>query len=308
MPVDPAVQALLDLVPADAPPLSSLEPDVVRAGLAALGEQQGTPEEVASVEDRSVPGPARDIPVRIYKVSGDAGQPALVYFHGGGWVVCDLDTHDNVCRALANAANCTLVSVDYRLAPEHKYPAASDDCYAATQWVAGNAADLGIDPARIAVGGDSAGGHLTAVITQMARDQGGPALIAQVLHCPVTNLDYSTSSYRDNAEGYGLGLDTMEWFWNHYVSDTSQASEIGVSPLRGDLANLPAALVQTAEFDPLRDEGAQYAEKLQAAGVSVTYTNYDGLNHDTFLSFGLVPKGRDNLDEAASFLRAAFGS
>ena len=308
MPVDPAVQALLDLTPADAPPLSSLEPDVVRAGLAAMGEQQGTPEEVASVEDRSIPGPGGDIPVRIYKVSSDANQPALVYFHGGGWVVCDLDTHDSVCRALANAANCTLISVDYRLAPEHKYPAASDDCFAATRWVADNAADLGIDAGRIAVGGDSAGGHLTAVITQMARDQGGPALIAQVLHCPVTNLDYSTASYRDNAEGYGLGLDTMEWFWNHYVSDPSQAAEVGVSPLRAELSNLPPALVQTAEFDPLRDEGAQYAEKLQAAGVSVTYTNYDGLNHDTFLSFGLVPRGRDNLDEAAAYLRAAFGS
>ncbi len=309
MPVDPAVQALLDQMnDPNAPPLSSLTPEQARAGFAGLAALQGAPEAVTSSEDRRIPGPGGEIPVRIYRPSVATGLPAVVYFHGGGWVIMDVETHDGVCRALANATGAVVISVDYRLAPEHRYPAAADDCFAATKWLAGNAASLGIDASRIAVAGDSAGGNLAAVVAQMARDQGGPALVYQVLHCPVTNLDYSTPSYTENAEGYMLTRESMVWFWNHYLERPEQGKEAKASPLLGNTANLPPALVQTGEFDPLRDEGAAYAKKLEAAGVPVTYHQYDGLIHDSFLFFGVVPGGRQNIDEAAAHLRKAFGS
>jgi acetyl esterase len=299
---------MLDQADPNLPAISELTPEQVREGIPALAVLQGEPESIASVEDRVVPGPGGDIPVRVYKPNDEANLPVVVYFHGGGWVIMDVESHDPLCRALANAANCAVVSVDYRLAPEAKYPAASDDCYAATQWVADNAADLGIDANRMALAGDSAGGHLTAVVAQMARDKGGPSLVYQVLHCPVTNLDYSTSSYTDNAEGFGLTQDTMRWFWDHYLTNQEQGVEPHASPLQGDCANLPPALVQTAEFDPLRDEGAAYAAKLKAAGVAVTHHDYPGLTHDCFLYMGIVPGGRENVDEAAAHLREAFGS
>ena len=308
MPLDPAVQALLaQMENPDAPKLSELEPAVARAGFAALAALQGEPEAVASVEDRKIPGPAGEIPVRIYKPSNEANLPVVMYFHGGGWVIMDVETHDSLCRALANAARCAVVSVDYRLAPEAKYPAASDDCYAATRWVADNAASLGLDASRMAVAGDSAGGHLTAVVTQMARAQGGPSLVFQVMHCPVTDYGYDTPSYAANGDGYMLTRESMEWFWNHYLPTPEHGAETNASPLRGDLAGLPPALVQTAEFDPLRDEGKAYAEKLKAAGVPVTYTQYPGLIHDSFLFMGVVPGGRKNVDEAADHLRRALG-
>ncbi len=307
MPVDAAVQALLDQMnDPSAPKLSELSPEQARAGFAALTALQGEPEAVASTEDRRIPGPGGDIPVRIYRPSNDTGLPVLMYFHGGGWVIMDVDTHDPLCRALANAAGCAVVSVDYRLAPEAKYPAASEDCYAATKWVAENAASLAFDASRLALGGDSAGGHLTAVVAQMARDKGGPAIVYQVLHCPVTNYDYSTPSYADNADGYMLTREGMEWFWDHYLENPSQGAEPYASPLRGDLRGLPPALVQTAEFDPLRDEGAAYAAKLKEAGVETVYHQYDGLIHDCFLFFGVVQGGRANIDEAATHLRKAF--
>ncbi len=307
MPVDPVVKGLLDQMnDPNAPALNTLTPEVARAGFAALAALQGAPENIASSEDRKIPGPGGEIPVRIYRPSHEANLPVLVYFHGGGWVLMDIVSHDGLCRALANAAGCAVVSVDYRLAPEAKYPAASDDCFAATKWVADNAASLGFDARKIAIGGDSAGGHLTAVVAQMARDRGGPALVFQVMHCPVTNYDYSTPSYSDNAEGYMLTRDSMVWFWDHYLERPEQGKEVMASPLLGNLANLPPALIQTAEFDPLRDEGAAYAKKLKEAGVPVTYHQYDGLIHDSFLFFGVVPGGRQNIDEAAEHLRKAF--
>ncbi|OAI38596.1 hypothetical protein AYO38_09355 [bacterium SCGC AG-212-C10] len=309
MPVDPAVKALLDQmnVPG-APSLDQMTPEQARAGFAALAALQGPPEDVASVEDRTVPGPGGEIPVRIYKPSNAANLPVLVYYHGGGWVIMDISTHDGVCRALANAAKCVVVSVDYRLAPEAKYPAAAEDCYAATKWVADNAAALGVDANRLAVGGDSAGGNLAAVVAQTARDKGGPKIVLQVLHCPVTEYSYNTSSYTDNAEGYMLTKAGMVWFWDHYLESPDQGQQPMASPLLGDTKNLPPALVQTAEFDPLRDEGAAYAAKLKESGGNVTYHQYDGLIHDTFLFMGVVPGGRANIDEAAEHLRAAFGS
>jgi len=307
MPVDPAVQALLDqMADPNAPTLEQMTPEQAREGFAALTALQGEPEPVADVQDRMIPGPGGDIPIRIYKPSTAANLPVLVYFHGGGWVIMDVDTHDPLCRALANAAGCAVVSVDYRLAPEHKYPAASDDCFAATKWVADHASEIGVDANRIAIAGDSAGGHLTGVVAQMARDAGGPVLVYQVLHCPVTDCSYGTASYEENAEGYMLTKEGMVWFWNHYLADPKQAAEPCASPLQGDCTGLPPALVQTAQYDPLRDEGAAYAAKLAAAGVDVTLHNYAGLIHDSFLFFGVVPGGRRNIDEAAEHLRRAF--
>lgn len=306
MPLDPAFEALLaQMADPNAPQLSDLSPEQARAAFAGFTAFQGEPEAIASTEDRLIPGPGGEIPVRVYRPSTSGTLPVLVFFHGGGWVIMDVGTHDGVCRALANAAGCAVVSVDYRLAPEHRYPAAAEDCYAATAWVGTNAAALGVDAARLAVGGDSAGGNLAAVISQMARDRGGPDIRFQWLHCPVTNCDYGTPSYSDNAEGYMLTREGMEWFWGHYLADPAHGREAMASPLCGDTVGLPPALVQTAEYDPLRDEGNAYAEKLKASGVQTTLHCWPGLIHDSLLFFGVVPAGRANLDEAASALREA---
>ena len=268
---------------------------------------RGELEPVARVEDRTVPGPAGEIPVRVYSAQADAALPALVYFHGGGWVVGDLDSHDNVCRALANRSGCSVVSVHYRRAPEAEYPAAADDCYAAAAWVAEHAAELGGD-GRIAVGGDSAGGNLAAVVSQMARERGGPQIAAQILIYPVTDFNFETDSYQLNGDGsYGLSEAGMRWYWGLYAPDEARAVEPYASPLRaGDLSNLPPALVQTAEYDALRDEGEAYGAALEAAGCTVCTTRYDGVIHGFVSMFAAVPEGSAALDEIAECLRAAF--
>jgi acetyl esterase len=205
MPLDPQAQAYLDQMAAlNAPPLHTLSPELIRQATSMQLAMYGEPEPVANVENRVIPGPAGDIPVRIYTPSGNGPFPVLVFFHGGGWVICNLDTHDNICRNLTNQTPCIVVSVDYRLAPEHKFPAAPEDCYAATRWVAGNAAQLNGDPSRLALGGDSAGGNLTAVVAQMARDQGGPQLVFQLMIYPATDFKANTLSMEENARGYGL--------------------------------------------------------------------------------------------------------
>jgi acetyl esterase len=235
-------------------------------------------------------------------------KPVLVYLHGGGWVIGTLDSYDATCRELAQGAGCVVVSVDYRLAPEHRYPAAPEDCYAAVQWVAANAASLGADAKRLAVGGDSAGGNLSAVVSQMARDRGGPAIRFQLLIYPVTDADFTRRSYVDNAEGYLLTTASMRWFWDHYVPEQAKRAEPYASPLRAaDLSGLPPAWVCTAEFDPLRDEGEAYAKRLQQAGVSTTLTRFDGLIHG-FVSMGLVaPKAQAGVDEAIAALAKGVG-
>ncbi len=231
----------------------------------------------------------------------------LVFFHGGGWVIGDLETPDGTCRALANRAGCVVVSVDYRLAPENKFPAAPQDTYAATQWVAANAASIHVDPARIAVGGDSAGGNLAAVTAQMARDRGGPRLVFQLLVYPVIDGACDTASYRDNAEGYLLTKDMMRWFWNHYVRDAEDLFNPIASPLRArSLKGLPPALVQTAEFDPLRDEGEAYAAQLKQAGVPVRLTRYNGMIHGFFGMASVMDRAKTAIDEAGAALRSAF--
>ncbi|PLT34522.1 alpha/beta hydrolase [Bacillus sp. V5-8f] len=267
----------------------------------------GVPEEVGKVENRTIPGPGGEIPVRIYTPAGEGPFPALVYYHGGGWVIGNLDTVDVHCRLLAKKAGCVVVSVDYRLAPEHKFPAAVDDAYAAAKWTAENASYIEVDPARIAVGGDSAGGNLAAVVSLMAKDKGGPALTYQILIYPVTHHAFDTDSYRENAEGYFLTKDTMVWFWNHYLRGTQDGKNTYASPLlANDLTGLPLALVIAVGFDPLCDEGEAYADRLKAAGVSVDATRYDTMIHGFFRMPGVLQEANKAMDQAARALREAF--
>ncbi len=309
MPLDPQAKLMIDQMAAmNLPDFSTLTPEEARKQFEAA-QLPLPPIEIAGVEDRTLPGPEGEIPVRIYTPEGGAPFPVLVFFHGGGWVIGDLESHDALARKLALEAGCLVVAIDYRLAPEAKFPAAPEDCYAATCWVTEHAAEIGGDPARIAIGGDSAGGNLSAVVAQMARDRGGPELCFELLVYPVTNHDYSTPSYTENAEGYFLTRASMEWFWNHYLSEASEGQRAYASPLRAhSLAGLPPALVITAEFDPLRDEGEAYAEKLRQAGVSVTCTRYDGQIHGFFSFFQLIDSSKEAIQEAVTHLKRAFAN
>ncbi|MAE95173.1 MAG: hypothetical protein CL910_10985 [Deltaproteobacteria bacterium] len=309
MPVDPALSAILDqLAQTEGPKLHELPPEQARTFFDQM-QMPAAELPIASVQDRTLPGPAGDIPVRIYLPEVEGTPPVLVYFHGGGWVIGSIETHDGSCRELANEVGCAVVSVDYRLAPEHPYPAAADDCYAVAAWVAEHGAELGVDGSRLAIGGDSAGGNLSAVVALMARDRGTPQIAFQLLIYPVTDADFTRSSYVENATGYLLEADAMKWFWNHYVPDPAQRAEAYCSPLRaGDLAGLPPALVLTAELDPLRDEGEAYGQRLKEAGVTVTTTRYDGMIHGFFAMGLLVEGAREAVAEASTALRGALRS
>ena len=306
MPLDPQAKALLDqMAEAGAPPFESLTPEQARELILQMRELAGPPEPVAGVEDSMIPTPDGQIPVRIYTPEGSGPFPVLVYFHGGGWVIGSVDTIDPPCRALANAAGCVIVSIDYRLAPEDKFPAAPEDCYAATRWVAEYAAGISADPSRMAVGGDSAGGNLAAVVALMARDRGGPPLAYQLLVYPVTNYDFSTASYEENGEGYLLTKNAMVWFWDHYLRTEEDGAHPYASPLRApDLRGLPPALVITAEFDPLRDEGEAYARRLQEAGVPVALKRSDGMIHGFWQMGGVLDQGKKVLADRAAALRS----
>jgi acetyl esterase len=308
MPLDPEARMLMDQMQDVLRPFNEMSIEEARAAILALTGAAGPPEEVAKVENRGVPGPQGDIPVRIYTPAGRAPFPLLVYFHGGGWVIGSIESHDGICRQLANAAGCVVVSVDYRLAPEHPFPAAAEDAYAATRWVAANAASLGGDPRHLAVGGDSAGGNLSAVVALMARDRGGPPLVFQLLVYPVTD-DPSAghASYRENAEGYFLTSDVMHWFWNHYCGSGADPSDAYLCPLRArDVGRLPPAFVITAEFDPLRDEGEKYAARLGEAGVRVELKRYPGMIHGFFGMGAFLTQAREATKDTAAALRAAF--
>ncbi|MFB3777206.1 MAG: alpha/beta hydrolase [Bryobacteraceae bacterium] len=300
--LDPEVRVLLELIEAQcAPPLESLPPQQARQAAAeGLKDLAGPAEPVARVED--VSGPVR---MRVYAPESGGPMPALVYFHGGGWVVCDLETHDNVCRAIARQAGAVVVAVDYRLAPEHKFPAAVEDCQAATLWVGENAARLGVDPRRIAVGGDSAGGNLATVVALKCRDEGGPALAAQILVYPVTNLaSFDTASYGEFAEGYNLTRSEMEWFRDCYLARLEDAAHPHASPLlEPNLRGLPPALVITAECDVLRDEGEAYAKRLEEFGVPVICTRYPGMIHPFFSMPGRLMQARRAIGQVAAAVR-----
>ncbi|GAC1583983.1 MAG: alpha/beta hydrolase [Ktedonobacteraceae bacterium] len=309
MPVDPQAQAFLDLLTAlNAPPTNTQSVAEVRTSYDAMAQFGGIPEDVHKVEDRMVPGPAGKIPVRIYTPKSAGPLPILVFFHGGGWTIGTLNGYDAVCRALSNQAECIVVSVDYRLAPEHKFPSAVEDAYAATAWVAQHAASINGNPERIAVGGDSAGGNLAAVVSQMARDQKGPRIVYQLLIYPATDHFLpGTASLRENAEGYLLTKDMIVWFWNHYANSEEDAHNPLMAPLRArNFQELPPALVITAEYDPLRDEGEMYAAKLQEAGVAVTVTRYNGMIHGFFTMAGIMEQSKIAIAEAAAALRTAF--
>jgi acetyl esterase len=309
MPVHPEFQLLLDLVStsaAEAPPISEQTPEMGRQTYAGLSAIAGAGPDVASVEDRTIEGAAGDLVVRVYRPEGEGPLGITVFFHGGGWVIGDLDTHDTVCRELAAGAGCVVVSVDYRLAPEHRFPAAIEDCWAATKWVGEHAAELGGDPDRIAVAGDSAGGNLAAVVALLAREHGSPDIKAQVLVYPATDLtDAEYDSRADNAAGYLLEVAQMEWFMDHYVPDRELRADWRLSPLRAaSHAQLAPALVITAEYDPLRDEGIAYADALRAAGVDVEHTNYEGAIH-VFFQLPATELGRRALDQAIATLTTA---
>jgi acetyl esterase len=280
------------------------DPVEVRALLASFPRPEGEP--VGSVEDRTIDVGGASIPVRIYKLANASGTlPVLVWYHGGGWVIGNLDGADFACRMLTNASGAAVVSVDYRLAPEHRFPAAADDCFAATKWVVEHASELGVDGSRLAVGGDSAGGNLAAVVCQMAKKAGGPAIRLQVLIYPVTDYSFATTSYTENADGYLLTRESMEWFWGHYLGD-DDGSHPKASPLReADLAGLPPAVVVTAEFDPLRDEGEAYAKRLREAGVKVEAKRYDGQIHGFFAN-PLIDDGKEAAVKAGHAVRDSF--
>lgn len=249
---------------------------------------QGDAEPVAKVSNRSVSVAGGEIPVRIYMPAGVGPHPVCVYFHGGGFVFGDLELIDKVARSLCNASNAAIVSVGYRKAPEYPYPTAPEDCYAALVWTSENAAGLGLDPTRIAVLGDSAGGNLAAVVTQMARDRRGPKISYQVLVYPVIDADGSYHSRTENAEGYLLTSKAMTWFFDHYLGKSSLTKEAHVSPIRGILECLPPATVITAGFDPLRDEGDAYAEALARAGVPVEHLRNPSMIHGFFWMKGVI--------------------
>ena len=293
----PEAQALLTLIEARGiPPTHTLAPVEARALYRERrGFTQPAAPTIADVRDLSAEGPHGPIPLRLYRplrAEGSASLPALVYFHGGGWVIGDLDTHDTLCREIANGSGCAVVAVDYRMGPEHRFPAAVDDCIAATAWVRREASSLGVDPDRLAVGGDSAGGNLAAVVSIAARDAGDVAIRYQLLIYPATDMRRSAPSHTTNGEGYLLTRDTIAYFLGHYITDARHHVDWRTSPLlHGDLSNLPPALVLTAGFDPLRDEGLAYAAALTKAGNRATYICFERQIHG-FITMGRV------LDEA----------
>ncbi|MFF2041430.1 alpha/beta hydrolase [Kitasatospora sp. NPDC058170] len=309
MPLHPQAEALrAQRARAGTPPLYTLTPAEARAAdLADIRAAAGNPEPVGAVEEHRIPGPGGELALRLYRPADTAGRlPALLYLFGGGWTLGSPDTSDAICRRLTNAVGCVTASVGYRLAPEHPFPAAVHDCRAAARWLAEHADTLGIDPARLAVGGDSAGGNLTAALTLLARDEGGPALRHQLLVYPNTDYRADTPSLREHDDPALFNRRSVAWYWGHYLADPADGDHPHASPLRAaDLAGLPPATVITAEYDPLRDEGEQYAEALRAAGVPVEARRYAGMPHGFFAMAGVLDAGAEAQQYAAQRLREA---
>ncbi len=308
MPLHPQAEAFLQqIAAAGAPPLWTLPPEPARQAFLALQAMGGPPEPVARVENRLIPGSQASLLVRIYAPESDRALPVTVYFHGGGFVVGNLDSHDNVCRALANRTPTIVVSVDYRLAPESPFPAAPIDAYDALQWVIARAAELGGDPARVAVAGDSAGANLATVATLMARNRKGRLPAFQLLVYPVTDATQSQPSYEALGEGYFITKDALQWFAGHYITADQDKRHPYLSPLfEKDLTGLPPAHIIVAEYDPLRDEGIAYARRLEADGVKVSVSHYAGMIHGFFMLAGIFDDALRAVDESAAALRRAF--
>ena len=310
--LDPQMKAVLDqAAAAGGKPFHQMTPAEARQAMEMLfAAFRGTPVNVGRVEDRNIPGPGGHVPVRIYSPTGTGPFGALVYFHGGGWVIGNIETHDATCRQLTAGAGCVTISVDYRLAPEHKFPASPDDCYAAAKWVSENAHSINVDSNRIAVGGDSAGGNLAAAVALMARERGGPKLAFQLLIYPATDCADDTPSQREFAQvsrDYILSRADMEWFWGHYLAPNDRKNPIACPALAKSFAGLPPAFIITAEVDPLRDEGETYAEELRKAGVNARLKRYNGVCHGFFGMASMIDKGRQAVDDSCAELRAAIG-
>jgi acetyl esterase/lipase len=311
VPLDPAAKRLLDMlaVAGGLGDIAAMSPQQMRDGFRRLAQSvdvKGVP--VGKIEDGVLPGAAGALPYRLYRPQRPAAQPspALVFFHGGGCVFGDIETHDGLCRTLAQESGCAVISLDYRQAPEHKFPAALEDCFAATRWVAQHAVALGLDAHRIAVGGDSAGGGLAAVVCQMAAAAGGPHLALQLLFCPVMDMRAQTPSRVAFAEGYFLSQATIDWMLGHYCAADTDPADPRLSPLRAArFSGLPPAHIHTAEFDPLQDEGEAYAQRLRQAGVAAHYTCHAGMIHHFYAMAGAIPAARAALKAAGVAMNQA---
>ncbi len=324
MNLDSDMQGIIDqFMKFDAPPIENLSPENARnsptlknaveemAANSALTRtlnvaMPALPEPVENIRHILIPGGKADILARVYYPNTDENLPVIIYFHGGGWVIANLDVYEPSCRALCNAAKAIVVSVAYRQAPEHKYPAAVEDAYAAANWILNNAAQIGGDETRVAIAGESAGGNLATVTCQIIKENGGKMPVAQLLVYPVTDARGGYSSYGENLDSIPLKTSMMPWFFKHYLETDAQKQEKYVSPILGDLSGLPPAIVITAEFDPLRGEGEAYAQKLADAGVSVKAQRYDGVPHEFFGLAGAVGKAKDALGFAVAGLQMVF--
>ena len=279
MTLDPQIAPLIEVLDAGFPPVHTMTGAQARATIRSRFVPPAKPEPVAEVRNETIPGPGGDIPIRIYRPVGGGALPILVYAHGGGFVFCDLDSHDGLCRNIANRLPAVIVSVAYRLAPENRWPDAAEDFYTAARWATDNADAVGGDARRVVVGGDSAGGNLAAVTAVMARDRGGPQLAAQLLLYPVIAADFDTESYRLFGKGFYNPKPALQWYWDQYVPAPADREHPYASPLRANLAGLPPAIVVVAGHDPLRDEGIAYADALEAAGVITVRCPFEGGIH-----------------------------
>jgi acetyl esterase len=309
MPLDRRAQRLLDMMAATGGGGANPTAAERRAGLVALATMAEDASTQVAVEDREIPGPAGALPIRLYAPAGptDGLAPGLVFFHGGGWVAGSLETHDGLCRRLCEAAGCRIVALDYRLAPEHPFPAALMDCLLAVNWVANHAASLGLDRTRIAVGGDSAGGGLAAAVCQIARDAGGPPIALQLLVCPILDVGRRTGSREAFGEGHFITQAAFQRDLADYVPDGAALDDPRLSPLHAvGLRGLPPALIHTAEFDPFRDEGEAYAEALRAAGVEAAIERHPGMIHYFYVLARAIPYAETAAAQIGDQLRTMF--
>jgi acetyl esterase len=311
MQLDTHVRNLLDMFASSGQPkIWELPPADARNMALALTQMVEGKEPIGKIENGSLPGAGGALPFRMYTSASIGAEPpaCIVYFHGGAWIFGNLDTHDCMCRMLANASGCRVISIDYRLAPEHKFPAGVEDAFAATKWVAAKASDIGVDPTRIVVAGDSAGGNLAAVVCQQAKTE-GPKIALQVLFCPVVDIGAETQSRLDFAEGYFLERPLMTWAGGHYLPSGVDLTDPRLSPLRAtDLSGLPPTHIHTAGYDPLRDEAKDYADALERAGVKVRYTCHEHMIHHFYAMAGAIPYAKMALEAAGAEIRAALAT